>query len=808
MEKKVIKLSVRNLVEFILRSGDLDNRKGLLADKEAMQKGSRMHRKIQRQMGGDYQAEVALVWEQEYEGFILRLEGRADGIIPAKKEKGKETELAVIDEIKGVFQDLAYLSEPIEVHLAQAKCYACMYIFQDLQKPAQDGPQVAVQMTYCNLETEQIRRFRKEYETDALYQWFQELLASYYRWADYQVRWQDRRNASMQGLEFPFPYRPGQRDIVRGVYHAIASRKQLFVQAPTGVGKTMSVIFPAVRAIGEGLGEKFFYLTAKTVARTVAEEAVSLLEQHGLLFQALTLTAKEKICPMDKPACNPEECPYAKGHFNRVNDAVYELWISETVLNREAIETQAVKWQVCPYEMSLDLAQWVDGVICDYNYVFDPNARLRRFFGESTKEDYIFLIDEAHNLVDRGREMYSAVLYREAVLEAHEKFGVYFRKLERYLDRLNRELLLLKDACETYRVWKNAGEIPVLVMNVVGELENLLGEERGEIDLSDREDLLEFYFQARDFLNISELVDENYVVYTQTEPDGRFWLKLFCVNPSENLQACLDKGISTVFFSATLHPMPYYRTLFSQRNDDYAVYVKSPFDQNQRCLCVGRDVSSLYTRRGQEEYQKMSLYIYSAAMARMGNYLVFFPSYQMLQEVFEEFLTAYTAEPVRCICQKTGMDEREREEFLRAFQTEAEVESAQQESLVGFCVMGGIFSEGIDLIGESLIGVVVVGTGIPQISHEREILKNYYDQQEGQGFDYAYRYPGMNKVLQAAGRVIRTAEDRGVILLLDERFLHREYRRLFPVEWSDYIVCSQKTAGEQMKKFWERPADS
>ncbi len=254
--------------------------------------------------------------------------------------------------------------------------------------------------------------------------------------------------------------------------------------------------------------------------------------------------------------------------------------------------------------------------------------------------------------------------------------------------------------------------------------------------------------------------------------------------------------------------MPYYRTLFSQRNDDYAVYVKSPFDQNQRCLCVGRDVSSLYTRRGQEEYQKMSLYIYSAAMARMGNYLVFFPSYQMLQEVFEEFLTAYTAEPVRCICQKTGMDEREREEFLRAFQTEAEVESAQQESLVGFCVMGGIFSEGIDLIGESLIGVVVVGTGIPQISHEREILKNYYDQQEGQGFDYAYRYPGMNKVLQAAGRVIRTAEDRGVILLLDERFLHREYRRLFPVEWSDYIVCSQKTAGEQMKKFWERPADS
>lgn len=805
MGKKTIRLSVRNLVEFILRSGDLDNRRSSLADKDAMQKGNRIHRKIQRQMGGDYQAEVPLVWEQEYEGFLLRLEGRADGIIPAKKEKGKEPEMAVIDEIKGVFQDLDYLSKPIEVHLAQAKCYACMYLFRDLQKPHPSDPQIAVQMTYCHLETEQIRRFRREYTSDALYRWFQDILASYYKWADYQVRWQQRRNASMQGLEFPFSYRPGQREIVKGVYHAVASQKQLFVQAPTGVGKTMSVIFPAVRAIGKGLGEKFFYLTAKTVARTVAEEAICLLRQRGLLFQALTLTAKEKLCPMDKMACNPEECPYAKGHFDRVNDAVYELWSSETALNRKAIETQAAKWQVCPYEMSLDLAQWVDAVICDYNYVFDPNAHLRRFFGESSKGDYIFLIDEAHNLVDRGREMYSAVLYEEAVRAAQDKFCVYSRKLERNLDRLDRQLMLLKRECETYRVWKDTGGIPVLVMNVAGELENLLGEEREDIGHSDREDLLEFYFQVRDFLNISELVDENYVVYSQTEPDGRFWLKLFCVNPSENLQLCLDKGISAVFFSATLHPMSYYRTLFSQRNDDYAVYIPSPFAQKQRCLCIGQDVSSRYTRRGPEEYQKMASYIYSTAMAKIGNYLIFFPSYQMLQEVFEEFQAAYAAKPVCCVCQKTGMDEKEREEFLRAFQMKEN--RRPQKSLVGFCVMGGIFSEGIDLIGESLIGVVVVGTGLPQISREREILKNYYDRQEGCGFDYAYRYPGMNKVLQAAGRVIRTAEDRGVILLLDERFLHREYRRLFPVEWSDYIICSQKTAGQQMKKFWERPAE-
>ncbi len=790
MEKKAIRISVRNLVEFILRSGDLDSRRGTLADKEAMQKGSRIHRKIQRQMGADYQVEMPLVWEQDYENFTLRLEGRADGVIAA--------DVPVIDEIKGVFRDLDYLLEPIEVHLAQAKCYACMY----MKTRRKEGCEVAVQMTYCNMETEQIRRFRREYQMDSLSEWFQGLLDAYYKWADYQARWQERRNASMQGLEFPFPYRPGQRDIVRGVYHAAAAKKQLFVQAPTGVGKTMSALFPAVRAIGEGLGEKVFYLTAKTVTRTVAEEAVSLLRQRGLLFQALTLTAKEKICPMERTACNPEECPRAKGHFDRVNDAVYELWTSEGTLNRAAVQRQAEKWQVCPYEMSLDLAVWVDGVICDYNYVFDPNAHLRRFFGENVKGDYIFLIDEAHNLVDRGREMYSAAISQEETQEAYERFGVYSRKLERRLERLNQKLKTLRGQCETYKVWKDAGDIPVMAMNVAGELEALLEEEREDIGREAREELLNFYFKVRDFLNISELVDENYVVYAQRAPDGLFWLKLFCVNPSGNLQACLDKGVSAVFFSATLHPMSYYRTLFSRRKDDYAVYVKSPFEQKRRCLCVARDVSSRYARRGQEEYCKIASYIYSAATAKTGNYLAFFPSYQMQQEVYREFLAAYAMEPVQCICQKIGMDEGERENFLKAFQM-VEEGGAREESLVGFCVMGGIFSEGIDLIGDSLIGVVAVGTGLPQVNCEREILKAYYDGRGGNGFDYAYRYPGMNKVLQAAGRVIRTPEDRGIILLLDERFLHRDYRQLFPVEWSDYAVCSQTTVKERLQAFWE-----
>ncbi len=805
MGKRVIRISVRALVEFILRSGDLDGRRGSLADREAMQKGSRIHRKIQRQMGAGYQAEVPLVWERGYEGFTLRLEGRADGIIPAGKEKGEE-DVAVIDEIKGVFRDLDYLAEPIEIHLAQAKCYACMYMDR-LAPSGKDrrSHKIAVQMTYCNIETEQIRRFRQEYQVEELFQWFEGLIDAYHKWADHQVRWQEARDLSMQGLEFPFAYRPGQRDIVRGVYHTIFNKKQLFVQAPTGVGKTMSALFPAVRAIGEGLGEKLFYLTAKTVTRTVAEEAIALLAERGLRFQALTLTAKEKICPLERPACNPEECIYAKGHFDRVNDAVYEIWTRGEALAREEILDQAERWQVCPYEMSLDLAEWVDGVICDYNHVFDPNARLCRFFGENAKGEHIFLIDEAHNLVDRGREMFSAVLREETVAAAHERFYVYSRKLDRYLERLGGELLALKQECATYRIWKNAGGIPVAVMNVAGELETLLAdEERKDIGREAREEMLGFYFVVRDFLAISELVDENYVVYTQQDSDGGFFLKLFCVNPSGNLQACLDKGVSTVFFSATLHPPVYYRSLFSRRHDDYAVCVPSPFDQKRRCLCVARDVSSRYTRRGPEEYQKIASYIYCMVSAKKGNYLVFFPSYQMQQEVFQEFLAAYAPEPVRCICQRAGMDEGERVDFLKGFQVDAGESAKRAESLVGFCVMGGIFSEGIDLIGESLIGVAVVGTGIPQVSYEREILKAYYDQRGGQGFDYAYRYPGMNKVLQAAGRVIRTPEDMGIILLLDDRFLQREYRRLFPAEWADYAVCTRESVGQKLQDFWTR----
>ena len=784
MEKPKVRISVRNLVEFILRSGDLDNSRGSSGDKEAMLKGGRLHRKIQRSMKGNYQAEVSLKRESEYEDVIIQVEGRADGIFTEDGEFW-------IDEIKGTYGNLQAMEVPVPVHRAQAMCYGWIY-------GEKEGlSQIGIQMTYSHLDTEDTRRFREIFSMEELKNWYQKLLDDYHKWISCSLSWKKERNASMKDLQFPFPYREGQREIVSGVYHTVSSKKTLFVQAPTGVGKTMSAIFPSVRAIGEGKGETLFYLTAKTITGTVAWEAFHTLRENGLKFKVTAITAKEKLCFLDSPECTPEKCPYAKGHFDRVNDAVYELWTTEEVYSREVIRAHAEKWQVCPFEMCLDLSVWVDGVICGYNYAFDPNVHLKRFFGENISGDYIFLIDEAHNLVERGREMYSAEISRQTLFTLRKKIRKHFPKLARALDKASRQMLELEEDLKAsqnpYQVLSNPGVLPVTFLTISGELEEILEEKNLEEEL--RKEILEFYFVVRDFLNVSELVDENYVVYTECFGENDFRLRLFCVNPAANLSEYLKKGRSAVFFSATLFPMLYYRELLTTETDAYGIYVQSPFSAKNRRILIGSDVSSRYTRRNHTEYRKIAEYISRCVWQRQGNYMVFFPSYRLMEDVYQVYEEEFSVDWVRCIRQNSDMTEREREEFLEEFQS-------REGTLVGFCVLGGIFSEGVDLTGESLIGAIIVGTGLPQIGSEREILKEYYDRKKQSGFDYAYRYPGMNKVLQAAGRVIRTKEDRGVILLLDDRFLGRDYGEIFPREWKDRSSCRLNTVEEAVSRFW------
>ena len=796
-----LRISVRNLVEFLCRGGDIDAGSGLGTDVTAMQEGARIHRLIQHRMGAKYHAEVPLKYKCDYDEYSISIEGRADGIIcdMDEDEDGNKTPVSdvIIDEIKTMQTDVTKMKEAVYVHKAQAMCYAYIYATQhNLEK-------ITVQMTYCNSETEEIKRFAEDFSYDEINKWYENLMKQFKKWTDFIFEQRQLRQESIGNLEFPFEYREGQRELVVSVYKTINSGKTLYIQAPTGVGKTIATIFPAVAAMGQNKADKIFYLTSKTITRTVAENTYVLLRENGLHFRTVTLTARDKICMAEKRECNPANCEYAKGHFDRVNDAIFDAISNNEVIDRTCIEKYALKHRVCPFEMSLDISYWCDGIICDYNYVFDPNVYLKRFFADGTTGDYIFLVDEAHNLVERSREMYSAIIYKEDFLLAKKILKKYGQaKLMRELEKCNRVLLSYKRECEKYVIYESIGNFAFELMNVASDLDEFL---QKAPEFPERKDLSEFYLNLRNFLNIYDLLDDHYVVYAEHEQDGRFKLKLYCVDPSKNLQERINKGNATIFFSATLLPVGYYKSLLSTETDNYAVYAKTAFREEQKLLLLGNDVSSKYTRRSAGEFERIASYVKKTTDAKKGNYMVFFPSYKMMEQVCDVFLEKCQSDPsceTETLIQQPGMKEEERESFLQAFSEKLSGE--RKGSLAAFCVMGGIFGEGIDLKNEQLIGAIVVGTGLPQISNEREILMGYFEKRLGAGFDYAYRYPGMNKVLQAAGRVIRTVEDVGVIELLDERFLQSEYRALFPREWERQTVCRIDTVEKYLEEFWNR----
>ena len=832
--KEQIRISVRQLVEFILRSGDIDNRHHTSSE-SAMQEGSRIHRMIQKRMGADYQAEVSLKYTHPTPNYTLILEGRADGVV----DNGKSL---MIDEIKGTYRDLFRMRGPNPVHLAQAKCYAYMY---SLKK---EFKKIQVRMTYCNIETEDIRYFTEDYEASELTDWFQNLIGEYLKWADYEYEWKKIRNESIRSLQFPFPYREGQKELVTYVYQTIYHKRKLFLEAPTGVGKTISTVFPGIKAMEKGMGDKIFYLTAKTITRTVAEQTFELLRRSGLHLKSVVLTAKDKICFMEQTDCNPEHCPYAKGHFDRINEAMYDLLIHEESFNRETIEKYAHKYQVCPFEFCLDMSLFADSIIGDYNYLFDPHVYLKRFFAEGSNGNYIFLVDEAHNLLERGREMYSAAIVKEELLELKRSLqegpeqvagdwqaeeeevlpsfrDVYQRKAKnvlydqgfaasmiKQLEKCNKEMLVLKRECEGCCIVGNIDNVVQPVLRLHAVLESYL-EENEERNLPVKEQILDLYFKLSHFLDIYERLDEKYVKYTELREDGSFLLKLFCVDPSTNLKECMQRGRSSILFSATFLPIQYYKGLLGGEEKDYEVYANSVFNPEKRALLVAQDVTSKYTRRSEEEFYKIAAYIDAVVKRKHGNYMIFCPSYALLQEVFMIYRECFNDESTECIMQTDFMDESSREDFLKKFEgnenydlqtgVEMEIEYDEDRYLIGFCVLGGIFSEGIDLKNDSLIGVIIVGTGLPQVCYEREILKDYFNEHGGMGFDYAYRYPGMNKVLQAAGRVIRTSEDIGTIALLDERFLQPSYLKLFPREWNDFQIVNQENVQKCVERFWD-----
>lgn len=813
-----VNVSARELVEFTCRCGDIDSRLTGGAAVSAMAEGARLHKKLQKEAGPSYRPEVTLKTVREFDGFSLCVSGRADGIF--KMPDGT----SVIDEIKTVRGSAARIDGPDPVHLAQAKVYAFIYALKN------GLDHVDIRMTYCAQESGEIKRFNSLHKTEELKEWFFSVTDSFAEWVRFADSERKKRNESIGPLVFPFEYRKGQRDLAVCVYRGVERGGRMFIQAPTGIGKTMSVIFPAVKAIGEGKGERIFYLTAKTLTAKAPGEAFLILSGRGLHFRTVAITAKEKICPLEKPACSPDLCPAAKGHFDRINDALFDLISNEVNITRETAAEYAAKHNVCPYELLREAADFADGVICDYNYVFDPEVSLAGLIEGGRDDETILLIDEAHNLADRAREMYSADIVKEELLEAKRIIKNESKSIAGLFEKCNRQMLLQKRGCSDYSVLEagETGELLILLRKLKGRLDQFFEKPRS-FEGADR--LLEIYFKINSFLKIAEIAEgdkESYETYASFDGDGSFFVKIFCVNPANNLGAYFDTARAAVMFSATLLPIGYYKELICQDQRTPAIYIDSPFDKKNRLIVTAEDVGSAYKRRNRTEFLRIFEYIRAVVLAKRGNYMVFFPSYKMMRDVYEaardagklsgaasedagEFADGAAEDAggfnaaaagdcpgsadINIVLQEKNLTEDERAGFLKMFDD-------PDRPVTAFCVLGGIFSESIDLKNDRLIGVVIVGTGLPMVCAQRRIIKEHYDKKGKNGFDFAYTFPGMNKVTQAAGRLIRTKDDRGIIALLDLRFNEQRYRRLFPREWDDVSSCGPGQMRELAEKFW------
>ena len=776
---KIIKISIRNLVEFIMRHGSIDNR--YTSSIKAIE-GIRGHQRVQKSYGDNYTAEVPLKYTLTYEDLEIMVEGRADGILI-------EDEKTIIDEIKTTTKDLLLIDENTNpLHWAQAKCYGYIYSMQN------ELDNIDIQITYYNIDTKSTRILRQSYTLKELEEFFFWLIDEYKSWAQLESDWVNKRNESIKKLKFPFEnYRPGQRELAVRVYKSITDSKKCFAQAPTGTGKTISTIFPAIKAMGEDKTSKIFYLTAKTITREVAQNTISLMRKKDLNLKAVTITAKEKICKMDEVNCNPEYCPYANGYFDRINNSLKDILAKYNDYSKDNIEKISEEYMLCPFELSLDLTNLSDVIICDYNYVFDPRVYLKRFFDTKTT-DYTFLIDEAHNLVDRAREMYSATLNEEKFVKVKKLISKKDKRITRVIKEIQS---YFEDKLEDLTTLDEndlvESEAPLELCEILSSFIKFVDEYLARTN-EENEELMDLYFDVYSFLSISDFYDKNYTtIYTKTFNGMN--IKIYCVNPQKVIEEKMKKAKSNIIFSATLIPMDYFMKMYSYDEEDFIINLKSPFDVKNRLLMIGDNVATTYNKRF-ETSEDIASYIANCVQAKKGNYMVFFPSYKYMDLVFDKMKENYPN--INTSIQESNMSEEEKEEFLSMFDED------NKETHVGFCVLGGHFSEGIDLTNDKLIGVIIVGVGMPQIGIERDIIKDHM-KDSNKGFDYAYVYPGMIKVLQAAGRCIRTDDDKGVILLLDNRYSQRRYQSLFPYEWyPNFRVRKSDDVKTLCEEFWNK----
>ena len=778
--KKVLELSVHQLVDFLLRTGDIDNR---VFNRSSMSEGSRLHTSYQSKQGSNYLSEYPLKHAFVVDEIEVILQGRADGII---KKSEKEY---IIDEIKTTVIDLhEFRDSNLDWHLGQAKCYAYMFAH------ALNLETVGVKLTYIR-QGKESEKFIDEYLfiTKELENYVISLIEEYLVFYNVILRLEEERNASIKTLEFPYDsYRKGQKELSKYVYGAIKNKEKLFIEAPTGIGKTMSCMFPSVKYLAEDDKSKIFYLTAKATGKENAHKALMILKEKGLSISDIVITSKEKICLCKDKACNPDECIFAKGYYNKIKNIIKESIIRYDDFDYETIIHIANKYSVCPFELELDLSLFCDVIVCDFNYVFDPTAYMKRYFDEDSSH-YQVLVDEAHNLVDRSKEMYSASLSLDKLTTA--------KKAQRHIPnrKIKNALANLMKIFDNYGVGCNFGQTKLEDLNedavkMVDKFVNSYQEVSKDNNKDISKELTDLYLDVMRFQKIYDFYSERFLLYYDKSEEDQV-LRLFCLDASRFLSDTMSRLNSTVMFSATLSPIQYYvDVLGGDKVLSPTLSLTSPFPKENLKLLIAPKISTRYKNRD-KTYVDVANYISAFVSAKKGNYFIYLPSYEYLNNLMN-----YINLPgdVDVYIQEKEMSEKEKNEFISHFKKD------NKRTIIAFAIIGGAFGEGIDLVGDSLIGVCIVGIGLPRINYESNEVIEYYKDSEINGFNYAYTYPGMNKVMQAVGRLIRSETDKGVALLIDERYCWNDYRILFKKEWEDYeLVYSEEEVKESLQKFFK-----
>lgn len=799
-ETGAIELSVRELCARAHKSGSIDARFPH-KNREALQKGSEIHRKLQAAEGSDYQTEVALRHTTVYNGVFYTVQGRADGVL-------EKDGVVTVDEIKTVRGKNGGLGIRADA-FSQLRCYA-YFLCEDKHLS-----RIRLRMRVFYTETEELKDTCTEMTASELRRFYGTLISRIEGFAQFERMRHEELIPSAADVRFPYVEpREGQAELAESCFKAIKKGKRVFAEAPTGIGKTMSTLYPAVRAVGKGLIDRIFYLTARASTRREAYAAAGRLFEKGAQLRTITLYAKEQMCLCEKGCrsgstshCNPVDCPYAKGYYDRVDNVLFELLARQNGFPRVTLEEMGRKHRVCPYELSLDLSLFCEIIICDYNYVFDPSAYLRRYFDaeEGERGQYVFLVDEAHNLPDRARGMYSAELKTNTLEATYGRVDpMADSELEAALGGFIMTFRRLERLCTENRTKNEDGTESGYYINRAplekfhAEADNLRHRLDGFVKKQPehplRGALEEISAELRRFVCISEYYDARFLTYLELQ-GGALSLRLICIDPAGVLHTCLGRARSAIFFSATLTPPDYFADILGGGKQAISLSLPSPYDPENLSVTAVTGISTRMEDR-EKSYKRIATMIAATVSAKKGNYLVYFPSYDYLEKVLERFQAKFPK--VECVVQQRRMSFAERERFLSAFRED------EGHLRVGFAVLGGSFSEGVDLPGSRLIGVVVVGVGIPGLSNERNILRDYYENKCERGYDYAYTYPGMNRVLQAAGRVIRRETDKGVVVLIDSRYGEEPYLHLYPPHWQNIAAAGDaRSLAHRLTAFWQ-----